>query len=126
MLYKAESKTEHVAVVGYYVKCRGHHYILPLTNENGYDERLEDWVEINVDTLSRKTGMNDEKGNSLWENDEAYVTRIGVYERGTIVYRDGAFWFQKNILDNELRPECPLLALHSLQANKYKIYKENA
>lgn len=40
-------------VIGYYVKCRGGHYILQEYNNNGYDERWEtsEFVEIDFDTL---------------------------------------------------------------------------
>lgn len=35
-------------VAGYYVFCRGRHYILESYNDNGYDERWEtsDWIEV--------------------------------------------------------------------------------
>lgn len=40
-------------VFGYYVKCRGRHYILQPYNEAGYDERweTEEWIEVDFDTL---------------------------------------------------------------------------
>lgn len=43
-------------VEGYYVKARGHHYILQDYNDNGYDERWEtsDWIEIDIKTLKAK------------------------------------------------------------------------
>lgn len=42
-----------VRIYGYYVFCRGGHYILQAYNSNGYDERWEarEWQEINVNTL---------------------------------------------------------------------------
>lgn len=35
-------------VAGYYVFCRGRHYILESYNDNGYDERWEtsEWIEV--------------------------------------------------------------------------------
>lgn len=42
-----------VRLFGYYVFCRGGHYILQAYNVNGYDERWEanEWMEVDVNTL---------------------------------------------------------------------------
>lgn len=45
-------------VHGYYVKCRGTHYILEETNETGYDERDGKWIEIEPDTLDQLVGSS--------------------------------------------------------------------
>lgn len=41
-------------VAGYYVFCRGRHYILESYNDNGYDERWEtnSWIEVAEDSLA--------------------------------------------------------------------------
>jgi len=41
-------------IYGYYVKCRGRHYLLQAYNYGGYDERWEaaEWIEIDIKTLS--------------------------------------------------------------------------
>lgn len=57
-------------VEGYYVLCRKHHYILPIVNKNiGYDEREDEWAEIDPETLCHYTGRTDKNGKRIWEND---------------------------------------------------------
>lgn len=42
----------HEFVVGYYVFCRKRHYILPIVSQEfGYDEREDGWIEIDERTL---------------------------------------------------------------------------
>ena len=70
ILFKAKRKDNGEWVEGYYVYCRKHHYILPLENEAiGFDEREDEWVEINPDTICRHTGRTDKNGKEIWEND---------------------------------------------------------
>ncbi len=52
---------------GYYVYCRKRHYILPVVNKAiGFDEREDEWIEINSETLCQYTGLTDK---NIWEND---------------------------------------------------------
>ena len=42
---------------GFYVKCRGHHYILPVyDDDHGYDERYAEWIEIDPKTVCGYAG----------------------------------------------------------------------
>lgn len=79
-----------VWVVGYYVKCRGHHYILQQYNEEGYDDRWEtrDWIEVTSESVGEFTGGSDKNGVERFEHDVVENERG---ERGVIIFIGGAF-----------------------------------
>ena len=62
---------------GYYVKCRGHHYILPVyDDDHGYDERYAEWIEIDPKTVCQYAGITDKNVREIWENDIIYHDAI--------------------------------------------------
>lgn len=76
-LFKAKRKNwkelpqEEWWVQGYYVFCRKHHYILPVISEiTGYDERYDEWLEIDESTLCQCTGRRDEWEHDIFEFDD--------------------------------------------------------
>ena len=65
-LYKAKKIYKEEWVEGFYVLCRGHHYILPVYDlDHGFDERYSEWFEIEPSTLCQCTGMCGDKSLSL-------------------------------------------------------------
>lgn len=75
---------------GFYVKCRGHHYILPVyDDDHGYDERYAEWIEIDPKTVCQYAGITDKNGREIWENDIIYhdaIKAVGkVIDRKSVV-----------------------------------------
>ena len=89
ILFKAKRKDNGEWVEGYYVYCRKRHYILPVLNKAiGFDEREDEWVEVDPDTICQYTGLTDKNGEKIWEND---ILRRDGYWDMRIEFENGAF-----------------------------------
>lgn len=94
ILFKAKGKDNDEWAEGYYVFCRKHHYILPiLTEAIGYDEREDEWIEIDPDTLCQHTGRTDKNDKKIWENDivNTFEEPSKEFLRNVIKFEDGCF-----------------------------------
>ena len=67
--FRGKTVDDNTWVYGYYVKCRGHHYILQEYNDDGYDERWEyrDWIEVIDGSLQQWTVERDEGGTNIFK-----------------------------------------------------------
>lgn len=121
--FRAKSIDGGQLVEGYYVKCRNHHYILPVHDEqSGFDERwiqlgADDeigWFEIAPATLSMYTGVDDksgkkifgaigEKGGDVWQEELTAAIFIATFTENHIfelvpVYLPKTYHFIKPIM----------------------------
>lgn len=87
-LYKAKKIYKEEWVEGFYVLCRGHHYILPVYDlDHGFDERYSEWFEIEPSTLCQCTGMCGDKSSAyILDGKELNVDELimELAERGKI------------------------------------------
>ena len=64
ILFKAKRKDNGEWIQGYYYQIWQQGYILW-----GMINNMPDMVEVNPDTLCQCTGLTDERGQKIWEND---------------------------------------------------------
>lgn len=87
ILFKAKRKDNGEWVEGYYVYCRKRHYILPVLNKAiGFDEREDEWVEVDPNTLCQFTGLTDKNGKKIWEYDICEMVYDGTIHIYVVVW----------------------------------------
>lgn len=118
-LHKAKRMDNGEWIEGFYVLCRGHHYILPVYDiDHGFDERYAEWIEVDPSILCRCTGMMDKNNKLIWENSKCSVERPCIYAVGHIKYLSGCFCFVEDGTRHILR-------LCDIKSNGYEIKVES-
>ena len=79
ILFKAKRKDNGEWIQGYYYQIWQQGYILW-----GMINNMPDMVEVNPDTLCQCTGLTDERGQKIWENDILVEKHKGIV---TVKYR---------------------------------------
>lgn len=98
ILFKAKGRNNGEWVEGYYVLCRKCHYILPIFNSvalyHGYDERYDEWIEIEPSTICQYTGLTDKNGLKIWEGDIVECVYDGQVNVRKIIWDDSELNFK--------------------------------
>ena len=81
ILFKAKRKDNGEWIQGYYYQIWQQGYILW-----GMINNMPDMVEVNPDTLCQCTGLTDERGQKIWEND---ILRYSYDYDGSPFLKDG-------------------------------------
>lgn len=128
IIFRAKRKDNSEWVEGYYVFCRKCHYILPVVNEIiGYDEREDEWIEIDPNTLCQYTGLTDKNGKKIWENDIIKTSQYGVdngdgrnfagFDIFSISFSEGSFCLMNKWRRFNLRPNRDMEAIGNIFDN---------
>ena len=112
ILFKAKRLDNGEWVEGYYVYCRKRHYILPVLNKAiGFDEREDEWIEIDPDTICQYTGLTDKNGKKIWENDILRGYQYPYRYDGNDNYFAEVTWFEN----------CPAFGIYTFKNPKSNV-----
>lgn len=99
ILFRGKRIDADIWVYGYYVRCRGRHYILPVyDSDHGFDERYSEWIEVVPETVCQYTGLSDRNGKRIFEGDIVAIpgsNKKGLPAEVRYMERDGGFRIER-------------------------------
>lgn len=99
ILFRGKRIDADIWVYGYYVRCRGRHYILPVyDSDHGFDERYSEWIEVVPETVCQYTGLSDRNGKRIFEGDIMEIpgsNKKGLPAEVRYMERDGGFRIER-------------------------------
>lgn len=112
ILHKAKGKYTGEWLEGYCIKTEESSYILTEIILGEFKEKIQDWVEVDPETVCVYIGKDDDKGNKIWEHDIASISTYDYMEPaedffGEVVYCETwACWCIKQPEEEKPIPLC--------------------